>query len=171
MPLEIIAALASTVVSSILMPYVKDGAAKMAERISEKAGSATGQYTVQLAEKVWNKVKSAFSSEEEKTTLASFERRPEAATPLVEDMLKEKLQKDDQLMKELEALVKEKSPNGQTGAQIIGATYAGILDMRGAVVSGGVFAGLNIGQPVQPPTGTPVPSPSAGPAGKTPKND
>src|SRR2546427_7727030 len=51
--------------------------------------------------------------------------------------------------KELEALVKEKSPNGQTGAQIIGATYAGILDMRGAVVSGGVFAGLNIGHPVQ----------------------
>lgn len=168
MPLEIIAGLATTVVSSILLPYIKDGAVKMAERITNSAGSAASEYTVQFAEKIWNKVKSAFTSDAEKVTLTQFEERPEAAKPLVEDMLKEKLQQDDQLAKELEALVASKSPTGQTGAQIIGATYAGILDMHGATVSGAgnVFAGLNIGHP---PSGSKPPGPGSEPSSGTPQ--
>lgn len=147
MAIEIITGLATTVVSTYLLPYLKEGAVKMAERITKDAGDAASEYSVSLAGKIWNKVKSVFTSDDEKGTLAQFEKRPEAAKPLVEAILKEKLQQDASLLKELQALTTAKGPTGQTGAQIIGATYAGILDMRGATVSGSgnVFAGLNIG--------------------------
>ena len=166
MPLDMIAGLATTVVSSILFPYIKEGAAKMAERITNSAGNAASEYTVHFAEQIWNKVKSVFTSDEDKVTITQFEKRPEAAKSLVEEMLKEKLQQDNDLAKELEALVASKSPSGQTGAQIIGATYAGILDMRGATLSGSgnVLAGLNIGHP---PIGSKGPGPGSDPSSGT----
>ena len=132
-----IAALATTAVSSILLPYIKDGAAKFAQTITEKTGQGMGEYAAGLADKVWDKVKSAFSSEEDKVILKQFEKAPEAAAPLVEANLKEKLEQDVQLAQEMDKLVNSKAPDGQsTGAQIIGSSYVGFLDMRHAHVSG-----------------------------------
>jgi hypothetical protein len=132
-----IAALATTVVSSILFPYIKDGAAKFAETVTGKAGQGMGEYAADLAGKVWDKVKSVFSSDDDKVVLKQFEKKPEAASALVEETLKEKLAEDTALAEELHKLVNSKAPDGQsTGAQIIGSSYVGFLDMRNAHVSG-----------------------------------
>lgn len=142
MPIEI----AATIVTSLLMPYLKMGADKMAETLSGEGGKAIGAYTVDLAKKAWDHIKSAFNSEEEASTLEMFEKRPEAAAPLMEEVLEEKLQTDPDLKTELEKLLKAPGPGGQTGAQIIG-DYAHLLDMRNAVVSGShnTFAGAIYG--------------------------
>lgn len=162
MPIDIIVGLASTVVSSILLPYIKDGAEKMAKKITEKMGDSAAQHSVQLAGKVWAKVKSVFASDDEKGALAQFEKKPDLAKNLVEGYLIEKLEKDGDLLKEFEALVKEQSATGQTGAQIIGATYAGIADLRGATISGSnqVISGLVVGGVGHAPAGTNAPGPT-----------
>jgi hypothetical protein len=143
MPIEI----AATIVTSLLMPYLKMGADKMAETLSGEGGKAIGEYTVDMARKAWGHIKAAFSSEEEATALEMFEKRPEAAAPVMKEVLEEKLAKDSNLKAQLEELLQASSgPGGQTGAQIIG-DYAHLLDMRNAQVSGSrnVFAGAIYG--------------------------
>lgn len=164
-----IAALAGTAVTTILLPYVKDGAAKLIQTVSEAKGAGMGEYAADLAGKVWDKVKSAFGSEKEKAVLEQFEEEPEAAAPLVVAKLQKKLEEDPQLKQELEKLVESKGPDGSTGAQIIGSSYVGIIDMRNANISGSgqSFTGgsFNVGaeplaSSIRPPQPSPVPQPT-----------
>lgn len=130
-------ALAGTAVTTILLPYLRDGATKFAATIAEKEGQGMGEYAAKLAGKVWDKVKSTFNSDSEQVVLQQFEEEPEAAAPLVETKLKKKLEQDPQLSQELNELVNTKTPDGKsTGAQIIGSSYFGFVDARGAHVSG-----------------------------------
>ena len=142
MPIEI----AATIVTSLLMPYLKMGADKMAETLTGEGGKAIGDYTVDLAKKAWEKIKSSFTSEEETSALEMFEKRPESAAPVMQEVLEEKLATDPDLKAELEKLLKASGPGGQTGAQILGDN-AHLLDMRNAHVggSGHVFAGAIYG--------------------------
>ena len=144
MPIEI----AATIVTSLLMPYLKMGADKMAETLTGEGGKAIGDYTVDLAKKAWDKIKGAFTSEEEQNDLEMFEKHPESAAraSVVQETLEEKLAKDPDLKAELEKLLQASGPGGQTGAQIIGDN-AHLLDMRNAHVggSGHVFAGAIYG--------------------------
>jgi hypothetical protein len=150
MPIEI-AALATTVVTSFLLPYLKEGAKKIAGLASEKFGDSAGEYAAGLAEKVWNRVKSAFSSDRDKATLADLQENPEATASLMENKLKAKLEQDPTLKKELEELLNSLGPDGKsTGAQILGATKVGLVDLRGGTVSGGIVGGIVEGY-VSPP--------------------
>ena len=165
-----VAALAATVVSSVLLPYIKDGAVKLAETVTEKAGKGMGEYAADMAGKVWGKVKSAFTSPAEKVVVEEFEKEPEAAADLIEAKLKKKLEEDAGLAQELDKLVNSKAPNGQsTGAQIIGSSYVALLDMRNAKVSGSqhTFTGgtFNFGDTkagaVAPPSRRDAPQPAS----------
>jgi hypothetical protein len=132
-----IAVLATTAVSSILLPYIKDGATTFIKTVTEKSGEGMGEYAADLAGKVWDKVKSVFSSEADQFVVKEFEANPEAAAPLVEAKLKQKLEQDAELAKEMDKLVNAKTPDGQsTGAQIIGSSYVGFIDLRNSHISG-----------------------------------
>ncbi|HET6854626.1 MAG TPA: hypothetical protein VFH46_20160 [Pyrinomonadaceae bacterium] len=160
-----IALLAGTAIGQILVPYIKDGAVKFVKTVAEKNGEAMGEYAGGLANKVWDKVKSVFSSEKDQAVLEQFEEEPEAAAPLVEAKLKKKLEADPGFAEEFAKLVQSTAPNGGTGAQIIGSSYVGLLDMRGAnVTGGGTFTGgtFNFGAPpasVEGPGQRPMPQP------------
>jgi|SRR6516164_8495314 hypothetical protein len=152
----VIEALATAVVGQILVPYLKEGAKKIADEASKKFGESAGHYAVDLAGKVWDRVKASFTSDRDKYTVEDFQKKPEAAKALMEDKLLEKLQNDPKLAEELQKLVNAQSPDGKTtGAQIIGATYAGIVDARGATISGGVVGGI-VMSPTSPPPPTPT---------------
>lgn len=118
MPLDLVA-LAGTVVTSFLLPYIKDGAKKVAETLTEKGSQAAVTYVTEVAQKVWDRVTSAFSSDTDKATLAQLEEYPEAAQPLVEAVLKKKLEQDDQLAQELDQLVNTPGPEGQSASLLI----------------------------------------------------
>jgi hypothetical protein len=153
MPLEI-AALAASVVGSFLFPLAKKGAEELTKVVSEKFTAAAGEHVSEIAKKIWEKVKSAFSSDEEKTTLAQFEKYPEAAKPLVETMLKEKMEADPKLAAELDKLANSPAPGGSGTAVSIAATTVGYVDARYAHISGGTVAGYISGTP---PTTPPPP--------------
>jgi hypothetical protein len=146
--------LATTVVGSFLLPYVKKGAGKIGEVVSEKFGQAAAQEVTEIAGKLWNKVKGAFTSEDELTTLNLFAKNPETFQKPVEQMLQQKLEKDPTLAQDVQSLVNAPAGGNSNAASIMNASIAGILDMRGAQVSnvqGGVFAGVVYGSGAPPP--------------------
>lgn len=126
-------ALATTIVTSFLLPYLKLGLEKIGEKVTEKLGGAAADQAVSVTKKVWDRVKSAFSSKQDQYILKEFEEDPEAAKPLIEAKLKKKLEQDPSLAEDLHQLVNTSGPEGSsTGAQIMNAHIAGILDARGA---------------------------------------
>jgi len=147
--------LASAVVANFLVPYAKMGADAIAKEVTNKVSQAAAQHATGVTAKVWNRVKAAFSSDpEDEATLAQFEKRPERAVPLVEDILKEKLEQDNQLAQDLDELVTSPSPDGAGDSLQIMAGTVGIVYAQGADISGGVVGGVIMGSP---PQQTPVP--------------
>lgn len=142
-------ALALTVVSNLLVPYVKDGAEALGKAVAEKArDQAAGQKAVEVAKKAWDLVRGAFNDAADKPVLEQFEKRPEATEPLLREILQEKIDQNPQLASALQSLRDTQvTSDGTTGAQIIGATYAGIADARGAHIENGNVTGLHISGP------------------------
>jgi hypothetical protein len=154
MPIEL-AALASTVVGSFLLPYAKAGIEKIAEGVTGAAGKAAAQHVTEAANKIWNRVKSVFSSEGEKFTLSEFEKDPETAKGMVESILKRKFEADSSLVKEFSDLVNKVGPDGKsTTAQIMNAGVAGILVASGdfSHSTGARLAGVMMETPEKFPT-------------------
>jgi transketolase len=131
MPIDI-GTLAATVVTSFLVPYAKLGFEKLVEELGKKLGEMSAEKSTEAFKKVWERVKGAFTPEE-KQVWEQFEKRPEAAQGLVQEMLKEKLEADPELAQALSRLVSQPLPEStSTGAQITNAEVASILDLRGA---------------------------------------
>ena len=129
--------LTTTIVTTFLLPYAKLGLQKFGEAMIEKLGETAAEPLIATTKKIWQRVKTSFGSEEEKATLTQFEKRPEAAQALIEALLKEKLEQDAALAQELAELVHAPvAGSTSTGAQIMQAHIAGILDLRGANFSG-----------------------------------
>ena len=156
MPIEI-AALAATVVAKWAFPYVKVGAEKLAEAAAEKFSAVAGDHVAKTAEAVWEKVKGVFDSPEDAKTLERFEKDPERMAGSLELILEEKLAQNEELARQLQELIAAPSPDGSgSGAQIMNATVAGIIDLRQATISGGTFTAVNVGGEVGD-----IPSPPA----------
>ncbi len=155
MPIDI-AMLAATVISTYLLPFLKDGAKSLGEELSKKLGENAAKHVTEAAPKIWERVKKAFSDNDEIITLGLFEKSPEVYEEPVKKILQRKLQDDDQLSQELNQMVRGPEEKGQSiGAQITDAVNAGIVDLRGATISGSnnVITGAVFNQPgpVDPP--------------------
>jgi hypothetical protein len=136
------------------------GADAIAQQVTGKVGQTAAEHVTEVTTKVWNRVKVAFGSNpDDEATLAQLEKRPERATPLVEDILKEKLERDTQLAQDLEKLVTAPSPDGSGDSMQIMAGTVGIVYAQRANISGGVVGGVVMGSPPQQPSASP-PSPA-----------
>lgn len=139
MPFDI-AALATTVVTTFLIPYVKDKAKEFADSLSEKVSDAAADHVVESAPKLWQRVKDVFTADNDIITLGlldEFEKDPETYQAPIEKKLKQKLEADPKLAEEMDEIVQGPQAGGQSlGAQIVHAVNAGIVDLRGAHISG-----------------------------------
>ena len=135
MPIDL-AIIATTAVTSFLVPYAKAGLEKIATAVTEKVSEQAGEYAKELTGKVWNLVTFAFSSPKEQTTLELFQENPDEMQEMLIKKLQEKLTQDPGLAQSLAELINQPSPDGATtGAQIMNAGIAGIADLRGANLS------------------------------------
>lgn len=141
------ATLATTVVTSFLLPYAKKGAGKMAEAVGEKFGKAAADKIAELGKGVWDCVTELFHSGDELTTLNLFEKQPELFSAPVGKMLEQKLRDNPKAAEKLETLINSPVAGSSTGASIMGAVVAGIVDLRQATISGSgnVFTGVHVG--------------------------
>lgn len=115
--------LAATVVSSFLLPYLQKGADEFLTEIASKSGKNIAQHTLEVTEKIWEQVKSVFSSEGDKVTLNYFEKNPEKFKEEMQESLSTKLASDQELFLHLNNLANSKLQGGdQTTAQIVTTT-------------------------------------------------
>ena len=148
------ALVATTAVTTFLTPYAKAGIEKIAAAVTDKVGEQAAEYAAELTGKVWELVKSAFSSPKEQTTLELFEENPDEMQAMLIKALQEKLTQNPALAQQLADLMNQPGPPGTgTGAQIMNAGIAGIADLRGANLSNAQhlnIAGVMVGDPSQP---------------------
>jgi hypothetical protein len=155
MPFDI-AALVTAVVTTFLVPYAKDKAKEFADTLSEKVSEAAADHVLESAPKLWQRVKDAFTADNDIITLGlmdEFEKDPETYRAPIEKKLTQKLASAPELAEELNTIVNRPDAGGQSlGAQIMHAVNAGIVDLRGATVSGSgnTFAGVIV-NPASPP--------------------
>jgi hypothetical protein len=149
-----IAALATTLVSSFLVPLAKKGFDRIKSDMTETAGDAAASGM----EKVWLKVKSLFTSERDQGRLEDLEQAPEEAAPMLEKVLKEKLEANPETAEELDRMVNSPLPAaGGVTLQNIMATTFGYLDARNARIGGNArVAAVMVGDPGSPAAPSPV---------------
>lgn len=127
-----VASLATTIVTSFLLPYVKLGIEEIAEKVTQQASSAVADEATSLTKKIWNRIKDIFSGDDAKR-LATFESTQGENQDVIVSILKEKLQSDTHLADELDRLINPStSAPRSSGAQVMKAHIAGIVDVRGA---------------------------------------
>lgn len=132
-----IAAMAASIVGSFLLPYVKAGADKIAEATTEKFGPAAAAHVKDLAGKVWNRVTQVLATPDDQKALDLFMKQPELMQKMIEEALRKKLSEDAALVKEFAAMLDAAVPDSHlTGAQIMNAGVAGIVNMPNADFGG-----------------------------------
>jgi predicted glycosyltransferase len=140
-----IALLATTVVAKFLLPFVQDGVKAVRDAVTQKVSNQAADEVTKVQQELFDKVNHVFTDGDEQKALDLFKKKPDKAAALVEEYLRDRLQKDPHLAQEVDKLVNSKGPSGQTGAQIMNATIAAIIDNRNAKVSHSVQIGNVVG--------------------------
>ncbi|CAN5838425.1 hypothetical protein BH10CHL1_BH10CHL1_48280 [soil metagenome] len=157
MPIDLLA-LATTTVTTFLLPYAKTGLEKIASAFTEHIGAQAADFASELTGKVWKLATTAFSAPKEQTTLELFREDPDEMQGMLIKKLHEKLAQDPALAQTLADLINQPGPDGATtGAQIMHAGIAGIADLRGANLSNAqvmTIAGVVMGNPSTPKSKT-----------------
>lgn len=132
MPLDLLT-IATTAVTVFLVPFAKAGLEKITESFTKSLGEKTADYVTDITGKVWSTVTSAFQSSKEQTTLELFKENPEEMQELLIKKLHEKMSQDATFAQSVADLLNKPGPDGTTtGAQIMQAGIAGIVDLRNA---------------------------------------
>lgn len=101
----------ATGVITVLTPYIK---ARL-KKFSESKGEAAFKNEI----KILNTLKRRFEGDKfALESLGRFEEKPESYRPALEDILKEKLSKDKDLVKELSKLLEERGPTIETTMKV-----------------------------------------------------
>jgi hypothetical protein len=127
-----VSVLASTVVSSFLLPYVKRGAEAFAETLADKTAGAAAEHASGVAGRLWARVRQAFSGTEAQT-ITLFEQHPDQMREVLVAELERKLKEDQELRSQLSQLVETPGPDGQAPEVVIkNAGLAGVAIVHGS---------------------------------------
>lgn len=137
-----IASLAKVVATQFIVPYAKAGFGKLKEAVAGKVDSAVDSFANKVTQQVWEKVEPLLK--EEAVTTEQLKKRPEANASLIEEILKDKLEKMPQLAAELEKIVTSPAPGGGNAQQIMGKyvvnapiTNSTVTNSQIGIISGG----------------------------------
>lgn len=150
--------LAASVVSSFLVPLVKDGAEQLRAKLMEKGSESAATGLVDTARGLWDKIRGK-SEGTDAQIVDLFEKDPDKMSSALESVVKSLLESDPDLHREVSAMVENKQ-DGSPSWQLMG-TYVGAVDARGATFSGNAsVAGVRIGsteKPAEPAAGAQAP--------------
>jgi hypothetical protein len=140
MPLE---TLAGMLVGSVLIPIAKKGIEAIGDEIGKRIGGSGAEQTTSILGKIRTKIRAMFTSDDDRATLASFEKFPDDMKGPFERTLAAKLAEDPTAATELHTLLDERPPEAK-GMSIgtIMADTVGVVDFRGGTISGGIVAGV-----------------------------
>ena len=115
-----IVTLASTLVTSFLLPYLQKGADDFLSELASKSGKGIAKHTLVVTEKIWERIKSVFNSESDKVILNYFEKKPDKFKEEMQESLITKMKNDQELVLYLDELANSRFENHeQTVSQIV----------------------------------------------------
>jgi hypothetical protein len=155
-----LAALATSIVSSFLVPLAKEGAKALRDRLAKKAGEASADKLVGTAETLWGRVKGSAAPGPEQSVLSTFEQNPELLKEALEKIVLDRLEKDEAFRTEATKLLEADAAPGMTSWQLMG-DIVGAVDARGATISGGTVAGVVYHAPTADERGASATDPAA----------
>jgi hypothetical protein len=139
-----IAALATSLVTSLLVPLMKSGVEGLMDDLRTKTTEAAATGIVGAADRLWKRVLGKTENTEDEEVLGMFERRPEMMQQAMETVVKRLLQEDPAFHKEASELLEaDDAGTGTTRWQIM-ADVAGVVDARHATIHGGTLAGVQM---------------------------
>lgn len=161
-----IGAMAASLVGSFLLPLVRDGAKELGEQLRKRTTESAADGLVSMAKRLWDRVRGASQSSDDKDIVDMFERRPEVMREALEKVVRQQLERDEGFRQEAEQLLEAEAQPGVVNWKLMGEVV-GALDARHATISGGTVAGVVYHAGSQGPAATSDPprpvSPDAGP--------
>ncbi|MGD9703414.1 MAG: hypothetical protein AB7Q42_13950 [Acidimicrobiia bacterium] len=151
-----LAALATALVTSFLVPLFKRSADGVASDLQQRAGDAIAE----RASGLWQRVKQRFAGTPKAGVIDTFEADPDLVREAVERVVKELLESDEAFREQAAAFMKEAAP-GDTRWHLEGE-IVGAVDARHAQISGGQTAGVIVEGTRTPTPQTPPPGEASG---------
>ncbi|MEO6704151.1 MAG: hypothetical protein ABI140_15800 [Jatrophihabitantaceae bacterium] len=133
--------MATSLVSSFLVPFVKEGAEKLREKLAGSASDAVADKLTEAAGTLWNRVKSSPRSDKDQRVLSVFEEDPDLVREAMERIVREQLEVDESFRAEVAAVLEAQAQPGTPNWTLMGH-IVGAVDARGATISGGTVAGV-----------------------------
>jgi len=136
-----IAALATSLVSSFLVPLVQKGVEGLTAELRGRTTEAAASSLVETAQKLWNRLRGEAKDGEEADVVDLFKRNPEMMKGAMEEVVRAMIARNPDLHKDASSLLETESVDGKTQWQLMGE-IVGAVDARNANISGGNVAGV-----------------------------
>jgi hypothetical protein len=154
------ATLATYVVGSFLVPLMTKGADKLTDELAEMAGATASDGLVEVAKRLWGKVRGKTRDTDDAPVVDLFEKQPDRMEAALEDVVREMLENDEDFRSEVNGMLEKETAGGTPAWQLMGE-YVGVVNAQYAHISGnaqvgGVIVGAH-------PQSAPTPSPTTSP--------
>jgi len=156
------ATLATYVVGSFLVPLLKKGADRLTEDLGAKVGATASDGLVDVAKKLWEKVRGRTRGTSDAPVVDLFEQKPDLMQGALETVVRELVEQDQEFRREVTEMLERAAPDGTPTWQLMGHNV-GVVNAQGAHISGSAqVAGVIANISSAPPTG---PAPTSEPTG------
>ena len=130
-----IAALATSVVSSFLVPLIKNGAEGLLDEVRTRATDAAAGGLVETAKRLWARLRGETAETDDSEVVELFERKPDLMRGPLEEVLRSLMERNPDFHREVSELLEAKDEGGQSRWQLMGE-IVGVVDARHATLSG-----------------------------------
>jgi hypothetical protein len=144
--------LAASLVTSFILPLLRDGAAAIAERV-ERGGEIAGEEAASIATRVWQRVRAVFDDHpEDKGVLRRLEKNKDdvATAEYFTTTLAELLESHPDVVEELSALVETPPPGSDKSVTQVMQTSGVTITITGGHFEGSPVTGISHGSGTPP---------------------
>ncbi len=136
-----LATMATSLVSSFLIPLLKKGAESLGTELGERTTQSVADGLVGTAQRLWDRVKGSLQSRDDQDIAAIFERQPKVMQEALEKLVLRKLEQDEGFRREVAQLLEAEAEPGVASWKLMGE-IVGAVDARHAQITGGTVAGV-----------------------------
>lgn len=154
-----IAAMATSLVVSFLVPLVRKGPDGLGGGLREMTTAVAADGLVKTAQRLWARVKGTPRSPNDQEIVAMFERQPDVMQEALVKVVQRQLEEDEGFRTDVATLLEAEAAPGVPSWKLMGE-IVGAVDARNATISGGTVAGVVYH--ASPPDGTHTSEPADG---------
>jgi hypothetical protein len=136
-----IAIMATSLVTSFLVPLLKKSADGLGTELQQRTTKSAADGLVKVAQRLWARVKGEARTSDDQQIVSMFEKQPELMQEALQKIVQRQLEQDEGFRKDVAALLESEAEPGVANWMLMGE-IVGVVDARGATISGGNTAGV-----------------------------